>query len=108
MFYHFNQNNSGGYFVENKDNGVGSDVIIEATDSTKANALFFALGDKVSGFEEFCDCCGERWYPVDDSDGKDVPTIYGEPVNECKSRPYRAGCFIHHLNGTIEEVVFPT
>ena len=73
-FYTFRQNNSGGSFV-----GVQF-LIVEANSSIEANELAQTYCDVYfDGVNEGidCDCCGDRWYPVDESDGSDIPLIYG-------------------------------
>lgn len=55
-WYHFRQNNSGGYFIN--DENVGEDVFIQASSveevKQKAEEIF-------NEYREYCDCCGERW-----------------------------------------------
>jgi hypothetical protein len=76
-WYHFRQNNSGGYFIDNDD--VGEDVFIQASSvedvKRKAEEVF-------SGYREYCDCCGGRWSDdwIDETDGFDAPTKYSEAV----------------------------
>jgi hypothetical protein len=73
-FYTFNQNNSGGFFEGPEY------LIVEANSATEANSIaqeycdvyFNGVNDGID-----CDCCGDRWYPVYESDGSDVPSIYG-------------------------------
>jgi hypothetical protein len=77
MFYTFRQNNSGGSFVI--DDAVTINVIIEAANETQANAIAERVGIYFNGVDngDDCDCCGDRWYPVSDYDGKESPTVYG-------------------------------
>jgi len=57
-FYHYDQNNSGGAFIEPALN-----VFVEASSSDEANAVAEANGLYFDGIEEGrdCDCCGDRW-----------------------------------------------
>ena len=79
MFYHFSQNNSGGSFVFDERQGLTHHVIIEAHSADEANSRGEALGMYFDG-EGDCPCCGDRWYPVSESDGDEVASMYGEPV----------------------------
>lgn len=56
MIYIFRQNNSGGYFIENKV--VSKYVVIQANTKEKAIEI---LADVTEDYSEYCSCCGERW-----------------------------------------------
>lgn len=76
MFFRFNQNNSGGYFVN--DNVACHNVIIEADNYKIANDKAEDLG--LFSYD-WCECCGERFsFAWRDSEGDDIPRVYGEPV----------------------------
>lgn len=81
MFYHFNQNNSGGSFDFDESQGITHHVIIEADKAAYANADAESLGMDFSGAYD-CPCCGNRWSEVDEYDGKEEPHIYGNPVKD--------------------------
>ena len=49
MFYTFDQNNSGGYFVTDDKHGVSEYVIIEADDSEAAISKLESIGSNVDG-----------------------------------------------------------
>lgn len=87
MFYHFNQNNSGGSFVFDEDQGITHHVIIEADKASHANADGQSLGMDFSGTYD-CPCCGNRWSEVDDYDAEDVPHIYGSPIAKSLDSEY--------------------
>src|SRR6185312_1612275 len=72
-WYCFSQNNSGGYFVE--DDNQGPFVFIQAASADEANRIGFDFFDT-----SYCPCCGERWYEVSEYDGKDQPMIYGSHI----------------------------
>ena len=55
-WYHFRQNNSGGYFINN-DN-VGEDVFIQASSVSEVKQKAEEIFDE---YREYCECCGERW-----------------------------------------------
>lgn len=54
-FYIYDQNNSGGYFIVNKD--VAPYVIIESNSRKYADLLFNEI---VKDYSSYCECCGER------------------------------------------------
>ena len=101
-WFNFNQNNSGGYYIENDE--VGSDVYIQAVDAKTANRQAEHV---FSDHSEYCDCCGERWsYYVRDSDGFPEPQKYGEPLEEYKSR-FGKTAILYHANGKVERYTYP-
>ncbi len=85
MFYHYSQNNSGGNF-DYYPEGIG--------------LYFDGSGD--------CPCCGYRWSEMwDESEGKEVPTVYGVPVEEYDPRDgikwidgYET--FVHYADGSFK------
>lgn len=77
MFYHFRQNNSGGYFARQCGRyTIAPSVIIEAPDADAANqraeemGLFRML---------YCACCGQRFRRVESCDGVETLALYGVP-----------------------------
>ena len=107
-FYIFNQNNSGGSFSNSEKDGICEYVIIEALNANDANNKAEDIGLYFDGCYNGsdCPCCGDRWYRVDESDGSDVPSIYGEPLENIEKSYYRDKCFVHYLDGKIEKVNF--
>lgn len=106
-FWEFIQNNSGGYFVEDDENGVCESVIIEAQTSDEAWNRLEKVGDKVGGFWNYCGCCGERWSNwLDEDDGKDVPMHYDTPLEEAEKSMFRDRAFVHYYDGSIKEFKF--
>lgn len=73
MFYHFSQNNSGGEYLNVF--GEHHHVVVQAESAEQANEIFESLGEDFyfDGVEKEmdCECCGDRWYRVEDCDGKD-------------------------------------
>lgn len=104
-FYSFNQNNSGGIFETNQKKGIGGFVIIEAISATHANGRAEDLGIYFNGCRDGhdCPCCGDRWYRVDESDGYDVPSIFGTPVEQASATWGRENVYIHLLDGSITD-----
>lgn len=75
FFYEFSQNNTGGSF--DVDNFVCHRLFIEAESAKKANKKAKELGVYFNGCEKNldCNCCGDRWYKVDESDKIDLKKI---------------------------------
>jgi len=65
-WYKFDQNNSGGSFHSDED--VAQYVFIEAYSAKEANQIAEGVGIYFDGCRDGmdCDCCGDRWYPVDE------------------------------------------
>lgn len=105
QFYTFDQNNSGGYFVEDDKHGVCEYVIIEAESERDACNKFEAIGDKVDGFWNACPCCGDRWTTYM-PDHYDVPSLYSTPIENQTKGPFRQRAFVHYLDGTFKEFKF--
>ena len=78
MFYTFTQNNSGGVFYGAKFVIIEADSHKQANQIAEENDVYF---DGVSRQLD-CECCGDRWYPVDEYDGHSEPMIYGKPAEE--------------------------
>ena len=104
MFYTFIQNKSGGYLVCDEKAGVNEVVIIEADSNEEAYDILCKIGEKVDGFHDFCECCGERWIIWDDN-GYAHPSIYGEPLGDYgQSTAFRKSTFTHYKSGKIQKV----
>ncbi len=100
-WFMFSQNNSGGSFVEN--DVVCEYVGIQARNAAEAIRMAQHLFEPYS---DYCPCCGERWsYYVDDDDGFDVPSIYGESIYEAKKQWYREKVILHYADGKVERVI---
>lgn len=97
-FFTFNQNNSGGSFDIDLNFGISQYVIIEAENASQANEIALGIGLYFYGCSSGndCPCCGDRWYEVDDSDGTEFPSIYGEIV--VVSDLFNERYSIHFLN----------
>jgi len=107
-FYTFCQNNSGGFFKGSDDSGISEYVIIEAINAQQANKKAEEIGIYFDGCSEGndCPCCGDRWYPVSESDGYKTPLIYGKSVYETEKDIYMESCFIHFINGEKKKIEF--
>lgn len=94
-WWHFNQNNSGGYFIQNED--VLEDVYIQAPNAGEAARI---AEDIFSDYSAYCECCGERWSTYWLDEGQDSPSRYGEPINECKASWFHKQCVLYYFDGT--------
>lgn len=104
-FYTLDQNNSGGYFERDEQDGIAEYVFIEANNPEEARER---AEDITCGYTNFCPCCGERWYiNFDENDGHDEPTIYGKSITKLKKGMFREQAYIHYLDGNKIKVVFP-
>ena len=105
-FYEFRQNNSGGSFLNSEKDGICEYVIIEALNADDANNRAEDIGLYFDGCYNGsdCPCCGDRWYRVTESDGSDVPSIYGTPLENAQKSFFRDKCFVHYLNGTFKKI----
>ena len=90
MFYHFNQNNSGGSFHFDDVSGITHHVIIEADNASEANTIAELIGIYFDGCStgRDCSCCGDRWSEVWESDTEEFPHIYGVSVQEAPNSKY--------------------
>ncbi len=93
LWFEFRQNNSGGAFVEDEDNGLGPHVWIEAHHADHANERAEKIGIYFDGVSEGvdCDCCGDRWSRTYDNGTESIsfsfkwglrcyPTFYIHPI----------------------------
>lgn len=80
-FWTFNQNNSGGSFDFQPNDGITHFVIIEANDITHAMQRALDIGLYFNGCESGmdCSCCGDRWYKPY-GDGDEQPMVYDQPA----------------------------
>lgn len=74
-YYCFNQNNTFGVFDSNDK--VTEHVYIQARTAKEANKKAQKIGIYFDGCEagRDCECCGDRWYPVDEDDGSHAETF---------------------------------
>jgi hypothetical protein len=105
MFYTYNQNNSGGKFHFNEEDGITHIVIIEADDVIEANFKAESVGIYFNGVEEGrdCECCGDRWYETSGKwDVSETPTVYDEPAKSYTGFQWMENgkeICIHYKNG---------
>lgn len=106
MFYHFSQNNSGGTFSFDEEDGITHHVIIEADNPSEANFKAEKIGLYFNGCDSGmdCDCCGDRWHEVDKYDASDKPEVYGDEPSNVSHKWMDDGkeVAIHYKNGVIE------
>ena len=78
MFYHYSQNNSGGSFDFDRENGITHHVVIEAESASLADRRAESIGLYFDG-EGDCPCCGDRWHEAY-YEGTEEPSVYGCPL----------------------------
>lgn len=109
-FWHFNQNNSGGSFIQDHENGISHHVVIEAESATQANEIAESIGIYFNGCSDGrdCDCCGDRWSSAY-GEGDKKPSVYGQDVSKGKISDLwivwmKDGIegYIHYLNGKVK------
>lgn len=101
-WYTGRQNNSGGFFVE--DEKVGVFVSVQAGTPETATAKFSEVTAE-SG-EDWCECCGERWYEsFSAEDGYDSPHYYAEPLVKAKGYFSGNSHVLHYADGRVEQKV---
>lgn len=87
-WFEYRQNNSGGSFTYDPQNGISVNVYIQAQDAREADYKAEAIGLYWDGCQSGmdCDCCGDRWYPQNRywGDGDPVDEVPGpdEPFDE--------------------------
>ena|ERR1700756_5287422 len=87
-WYVFDQNNSGGRYVQ--DDNQSELVFVQAVSAAEAND--FAHSNFDYGY---CECCGERWSDVDESDSADFPAVWGtEHIYSFYYEPFET-CYGH-------------
>ena len=108
MFFTYNQNNSGGEFIFDKDRGITHFVIVEADSPQDADDRAEKIGLYFDGYGD-CPCCGYRWYSQFSSEeGDEEPSIYGRHPRdfvEKKKVVWMDEGFevaVHHKDGKIE------
>lgn len=86
-WYCFTQNNSGGSFDFNEQDGITHHVVIEADDATEANYRAGRIGIYFNGCEtgSDCPCCGDRWSEAWRDEGTPEPMVYNEPADKYTS-----------------------
>jgi hypothetical protein len=82
-------------------------VIVEARNADAANARALELGIYFKGDDDApdCECCGNRWEPVDRRDeGDDVPLLYGIPLfdyYDSRTPPGGQYCIVYQRDGLV-------
>lgn len=102
-FFEFQQNNSGGSFVEDAKRGIGPRVWVEAMNAKDANARAEDIGIYFNGCQSGmdCACCGDRWSSLwrDESGKPDVSSEYAFSGTDT--------VYVHRISGTIERIKKP-
>lgn len=81
-WFGFDQNNSGGYYRGPKF------IAVQAKDAVEANKRAVESGEIYFNgvYDEIdCDCCGDRWYEVEEDEASPEPTRFDERVEPSPS-----------------------
>lgn len=103
-WYHYDQNNSGGFF--SLDDNLAPHVFIEAENLDKANEKAESIGIYFHGVSEGldCDCCGDRWHspwgPMEESPLEYIKK-YGKYHYNWEDIMY----ILHYANGTVGRLI---
>ena len=96
-FYTFNQNNSGGYFIENDH--VACHLIIEARGLWEA---IDKMLDITEDYSEFCPCCGPRWWGSANEYAR--PMIYDTDAYKYRGGILGDSIIIYYADGRVEKL----
>ena len=77
MFYHYSQNNSGGSFDFDRENGITHHVVIEAESASLADRRAESIGLYFDGADRWVRA--DRWHEAYD-EGTEVPSVYDRPL----------------------------
>jgi hypothetical protein len=108
MFFHYNQNNSGGSFNHDSKAGISHHVIIEADSASEADSKAENIGLYFDGDGD-CPCCGSRWSTAY-GEGDPVPEVYGQVVTPGMIHTKNMGMkwidgpegYIHYADGSFK------
>lgn len=118
-FWTFIQNNSGGHFDYQPNDGITHYVVVEATSLIHALSRAADIGLYFNGCDSGmdCPCCGDRWSEPWLEAGDAVPSIYATPAHEWSRDERWSGMYdvfakgeicIHRLDGSKEWLASPT
>jgi len=101
MFYLFHQNNSGGVFTIDDEDGIGPRVWIEANSLAAAIDRALAIGIYFDGVRDGidCGCCGDRWSEPWKDEGENQPEIDTKYDFDWHDTVY-----VHRLDKSIERI----
>ena len=86
-YFKFRQNNSFGHFVGTPLVFVQADNAADANSIAQDHGVYF--NGVVDGVD--CDCCGDRWYPVQDDAAQDAPIAVPVGDGSIDTRVYSDG-----------------
>lgn len=97
MFYYVSQNNIEGYIERDED--VSDCVIMEASNIDEFQDKF----KDMIGINDYCECCGFRWYYTPYEDDDDIyPVRIIDDLVKFKNDLKGKGLVIHYSNGNKE------
>lgn len=99
-FFCFDQNNSGGVFHINDEQGISPIVWVEAFDVHEAIERAKDIGIYFNGVQDGwdCECCGDRWNEPWNDEGESSSSVN----NHFSS--WHDTVYVHRADGTIERI----
>lgn len=111
-FYTFRQNNSGGSFDHEPEDGIGIVAFVEACDIVHAIARAERIGLYFDGVQDGrdCGCCGDRWNTPWSDDGTPAPELYGKPWRAAKegeepTLDWGIPSYVHFIGGEFKPAI---
>lgn len=90
------QNNSGGYFI--RDDDVDHYVFAQAATAEQAKEVL--RNATYESGQDWCECCGERWWISCYEEGSDEPEKYGESIlANFSDGIWGGGCILYLASG---------
>lgn len=101
MFYTYDQNNSGGYYIQN---GIVDIFVIVEGDTVEE--IIEKAKDIFEDYSEYCPCCGERWdLDIWGETLDDEPLVYDIPAREFKDNFWKYGNVIIYYKNGMKEII---
>ena len=103
-WFEFNQNNSGGWFVVDKN--LCERLYIQAESQAESIAIAETLGVYFNGVENEidCGCCGDRWYtPIENKEQERIEEIAQDWAIRYGSWTTPA-CRFFYADGSVKEI----
>jgi hypothetical protein len=106
-FYPFRQNNSGGYYVIDEENGISEFISIQAKDYKDSVRILQEISEKNDEFFDYCPCCGERWDTCNfDFDGDLEPMYYDEKLYDNYKGDCQRTAYVHYYDGKVVQFTY--
>lgn len=107
-FFCSTQNDSGGYYLLNEEEGIGHYIIVEGIDKEHIRSRLEKI---IENFSDYCLCCGERWDTyILDTDLEDTPCVWNTSVEKLKENMQGNDkiVYVHFIDGTLKKFYWHT